>query len=261
MEDLAKKVALVTGAGGGIGAETSALLASLGAIVIVADIDSAKADDTVTRIRKQCPEAEVQSMVIDVTKPESCKKVVDDIVKKYGSLDALAHCAGVLANGPFASITQSSVDHLIDVNLKGTLYIMQPVGEQMLAQKSGKICCVASKAGKEAMATLAHYSASKFGVIGLVQAAAKEWGPQGVYVNAVCPGEVDTEMLRSSYRGIAKINNTTFEEQVNLGCEMSLIGRLQPPENIAKNILFLLSDDSSEIIGQALNCDGGVVFH
>ncbi len=149
----------------------------------------------------------------------------------------------------------------MNVNLKGTFLFLQVVGKQLLEQKGGKICVVASKAGKIGTPTLAHYTASKFGVIGLVQTAAMEWGRQGVYVNCVCPGEVDTEMLRKSYEKICKIQGITMEEMLQIGNDMSLVGRISPPEKVAASIEFLLSEDSDEIIGQAINVDGGILFH
>ncbi|MGI6152742.1 MAG: SDR family NAD(P)-dependent oxidoreductase [Christensenellaceae bacterium] len=255
------KAMLVTGAASGIGRAVAEKFAECGAITILADINLEAAVSTAREIAEKFPGVQVVSMKVDVTDPKSCKALMDEITSEFGSLYGMAHCAGVLANAPFVDIPKKDVDFVIDVNLKGTLYILQAAGSVMLKQGYGKICVVASKAGKIGTPTLAHYAASKFGVIGLVQTAAMEWGEAGVYVNCVCPGEVDTPMLRKSYEKICEIEGITMEEQVKIGSSMSLVKRLSPPENIANCMLFLLGKQSDEIIGQAINVDGGIIFH
>ena len=261
MGEFKSKVALITGAGRGIGFELSKLLASEGASVVLTDVNEAWGKNAVKSINDKNSGADIRFKYLDVTKPESCNQVVDEIVKEFGRLDLLGHCAGVLRTAPIIDTPEKDIHFQIDVNLKGTLFILQPVGRQMLLQKSGKICAIASQLGKVAAPTLAAYSASKFGVIGVVQAAAKEWGRQGVYVNCVCPGAVDTEMLRTNCKEASEVKGTSLEEQIRRNEEMSILGRLLPPENIVKTMLFLLSDASSEIMGQAVNCCGGRVFH
>lgn len=261
MSEFSARTVLITGAAGGIGKALAAQLCAEGANVVFADINIEAGEAAVTELLAANPGAEARFVRLDVTNPASCAAAVDETVRAFGRIDGFAHCAGVLTNAPFVDLPQKDVDFVIDVNLKGTLYILQAVGRRMLVQKRGKICVVASKAGKIGTPTLAHYAASKFGVIGLVQTAAMEWGRCGVYVNCVCLGEVDTEMLRKSYRKICEVEGITMEEQLRRGNEMSLVGRLSPPENVAKSIRFLLSEASDEITGQAVNTDGGIVFH
>lgn len=261
MKGLENKIIMVTGAGSGIGRAAAIYLSKEKNKVILADINLEACEAVAQEIREADDSSEVMCVKINVTDKNSIHEAVCRVKEKYEKIDGLAHCAGVISNAPFEEIAQKDVDFLIDVNLKGTLYVMQEVGKQMLAQGSGKIAVLASKAGKIGTPTLAHYTASKFGVIGLVQTAAMEWGRRGVYVNCICPGEVDTPMLRKSYEKICQVEGISMEEQVRRGNEMSLVGRLTPPENLAKIISFLLSQDSDEIIGQAINTDGGIVFH
>jgi len=255
------KVVLVTGAGSGIGKAVALKLAAAGAKLALADINITACEAVMNEIQAGNNASIIAAYKVDVTKPESCKQLIVDIAGTYGILDCMAHCAGVLNNAPFTELSKEQVDFVIDVNLKGALYIMQAAGQQMLKQKHGKICLVASKAGKIGTPTLAHYTASKFGVIGLVQTAAMEWGREGVYVNCICPGEVDTPMLRKSYEKICEIEGIAMEEQLKIGGDMSIVGRISPSSGVADAMMFLMSEYSNEIMGQSVNADGGIVFH
>ena len=255
------KIAVVVGAGSGIGKEVARELLKNNAVVIGADINIEACERSMKELRKELPNAEISSAAVDITDRDSCEELARGVAEKYGRIDLLSHCAGVLTNGPIEELPEEEIDFVFNVNLKGALHTLQAFGKRMVDQGKGKICLIASKAGKIGTPTLAHYSASKFGVIGLVQTAAMEWGRKGVYVNCVCPGEVDTPMLRKSYEKICNIEGITMEEQLRRGNEMSLVGRISPPENVAKIIVFLLSDDSDEIMGQAINADGGIIFH
>lgn len=260
MNRFKNKIVLITGAGGGIGKAVARSVAAEEGRVILSDIKLDALQQTAKEIQAEygCRPDCVQMNIADRS---DVARAIGQVRTIHGKIDCLAHCSGVLSNGPFEDVPEKDIHFVIDVNLKGTMFVMQEVGAQMLAQGGGKMAIVASKAGKIGTPTLAHYAASKFGVIGLVQTAAMEWGRRGVYVNCVCPGEVDTPMLRRSYEKICQIENISMEEQMRRGGDMSLVGRLTPPENIAKAIKFLLLPESDEIMGQAINTDGGIVFH
>jgi len=255
------KVALVTGATGGMGECVFKLLGDEGAKLVISgrryELLLELADD----YKKKNPDCEITCVKADVSDKESVDALVNTVIDKYGRIDKFAHCSGVLTYDSLLDLSEEDFDYVIQVNLKGTFLMLQAVGAHMLKQKEGKICVISSRAGKRGLPNLSHYCASKFGINALVQSAALEWGRQGVYVNCVCPGEVWTPMLEDCYADIAEIQGISMEEQIKRGEDLPLIGRFTPPEKIAPAVAFLLSSDSDETIGHALNVDGGILFY
>ena len=261
------RVAIVTGGGSGIGAATAALFAAEGARVAVVDVDAASADAVAAAL----PDA--MSASADVTESSEIDAVVAHVVDHFGRVDVLMHSAGVdvgaewkqrLGAGmaaqakaraagepiPTAGMSESLGDdawhRVVSVNLDGTFFTCRAVLRQMVEQRSGSIITVASNAAQIGIAGMPHYVASKAGVIGLTRSLAREFAPVGIRVNAIAPGGVDTPMFRRN------------SEKVRQGAAATApLGRVGEAEEIARVALFLASDDSSYLIGETVNANGG----
>ena len=250
MGEFQNKIVLVTGASSGIGAATTGLLLERGALVVLGDIDIDGCERVLGVDKENTRSSRGEILALDVTRKKSVTEVVEYIVSRYGRIDAVAHCAGICNVFPLVNLPEDEFDRIMMVNTKGTFLVLQSAGKQMLEQGHGSICIVASRCAKEGAPGLAHYCALKYGVVGLVQTAALEWASQGVRVNCVCPGDVDTPMLRKAYEEWSEMKHLSVEEVEEAGKASALIGRLELPEEIAANIVFLLSKDSGVIVGQ-----------
>jgi 3-oxoacyl-[acyl-carrier protein] reductase len=244
---LAGKIALVTGAGSGMGAAAAVALAAHGAHVVAADIAQAAAEATVAQIVAAGGEA--VAIGGDVARPADVRKMVAAAEDNFGPVDILACIAGVLRTTSGAElISEDEWDLVLGVNLKGVFLCAQAVIPAMKARRSGKIVILASLAGR-ATSTLggAHYTASKAGVLGLSRHLARELAPYTINVNAINPGIIDTPMVRA---------NTPPERMERVLASIPW-GRLGTPEEVADLIVFLSSDASSYITGTAVDIHGG----
>lgn len=233
-DELAGKVALVTGGASGIGAATVAVLRSQGATVVAADIS---AGDGITPL--------------DVTDEGAVDALVAEVVADHGRLDLAANVAGF--PGVYAELADSSTEawrRTMSVNLDGVYFCLRAELRAMRSGGGGSVVNVASSAGNMGVPGLAAYSASKHGVIGLTRSAALEVARQGIRVNAVLPGSIRTPMLRGFAGG--------DEEALEKMGRRSPMGRLGEPEEIAAAIAWLLGDASSYVTGACLEPDGGV---
>jgi len=192
MDELDAAVAVVTGGGNGIGAGIAAVLGREGATVVVTDLDEARAHASAGRIA----EAGGQSHAVhhDVTSAASCAEVVAGVIDRFGRLDVLVNNAGISSRSAFRDLDEAEWDRMMNVNLKSLFLMTKAAVEPMIEQSGGAIINTASIAGKEAFPNFSHYSVTKFGVIALTQALAKEFAPFGIRVNAVCPGVVRTTL-------------------------------------------------------------------
>ncbi len=246
-------LALVTGAATGIGAAITEDLGRRGYFVVVTDLDL----DAATAQAARLPQA--VAMAMDVTDIAQVDRVVGDVVGTHGRLDAWVSNAGVSRMQRFLDVDERQYDFTLDVNLKSVFFNGQAAARAMVASgRGGAIVNVASMAGKQGKAPfLSDYVASKFGVIGLTQAMALELAPHRIRVNSVCPGFVATSMQvrelawEASLRGIAA---DRVREQWVADTPM---GRLEQPEDVARVVGFLLSDDAGFITGEALSVNGG----
>jgi NAD(P)-dependent dehydrogenase (short-subunit alcohol dehydrogenase family) len=247
------KVALVTGGGNGIGRAACIEFAHAGAKVMVVDIDAAAAEQTVAAIHTMGGEA--HCVQADVSQASQVQGYVEQTLRTFGRIDAFFNNAGIEGKiSPLAEYAEENWDRVIGVNLKGTFLGLRYVLPVMLEQKKGSVINTASVAGTVGAPGMAAYSASKHAIIGLTRTAAGEVGRQGVRVNAVCPGPIQTRMIQS----LAQMMNPDDPAAVaraNMARNPS--GRYGEPEEVARLVVFLASDASSYVNGVAWLIDGG----
>ena len=249
MKSFENKVVIVTGASSGIGLATAKAFAREGAKVVISDINEQAGEETVKDIINENGEATF--IKCDVSSEEDVKNLVDSTIKKYGRLDCAYNNAGI--EGTPNSTTECSVsnwDKTINTNLKGVWLCMKYEIPAMLKNGKGSIVNCSSIAGLVGFETIPAYVASKHGVIGLTETASLEFAKQNIRVNAVCPGVIHTPMLERFTQG--------DEEQM---AQQDPMGRVGKPEEIADSVLWLCSDKSSYVTGQAIAIDGGWVAH
>lgn len=259
---LAGRFAAVTGAGDGIGRAIALRLAGLGAAVAVTDRDEGKAEDTAALIAKAGGTAIAAEL--DVTRGEMIGKAVQQIVGQWGRIDLWCSNAGVSSMKRFIEVSEADWDFNVDVNAKGAFFCGQAAARQMLAQDRrqdglrGKIINIASVAGKTGKAPfLSHYIASKFAVVGMTQAMASELSPQGITVNAVCPGYVRTAMQQREIEWEAALRGIEPEAVKRLYLNDTPLGRLETPDDVAGVVGFLASAQADFMTGIALTVSGG----
>jgi len=255
---LKEKNAVVTGAAMGMGKAIAEMLASEGAVVAVTDMDEKLAQQTVEGIIQKGGMA--KAWKLDVTNRSEIKIVIADIIARFGKIDIWVNNAGISTMTPFLDLTEREWDNMHNVNGSGVFFCSQEVAKHMVARGGGgKIINNASMAGKRGgnAPYLAHYVYTKFGVIGLTQAMAKELAPYGITVNAVCPGYVATPMQQRELIWEGKLRNMTPEAVFKTYIDDTPLGRIETPDDIAKVITFLASSDSDFITGESINVNGG----
>ncbi|MDH4265939.1 MAG: 3-oxoacyl-ACP reductase FabG [Deltaproteobacteria bacterium] len=247
---LKDKVAIVTGAGRGIGEAIALLFAEEGAKVVVNDVNEADGNRTGEAIKSKGGKAVV--VIGSVTVRDIAQKMMDTAVKEFGIVDILVNNAGILRDAMLHKMTDEQWDQVIDVNLKGVFLCTQCAAQVMREKRYGKIINLSSAMWKGNPGQL-NYSAAKAGVIGLTKTAAKELAPKGINVNAIAPGLIWTDMLKSTPPAILE------RMQKNLATTVPL-NRLGLPRDVANVALFLASDESSYVTGQVIYCDGGLII-
>ena len=254
---LTGKIALVTGAGKGIGRAISQALAKEGATVIVSDIDKEIAEETSESIEKKGKSS--LPLWMDVTSSNSIEKAIHEIIKRYGKIDILVNNAGVSTMTKVVDMTEEEWDFNMDVNAKGVFLCSKAVAKEMIKKDvKGKIVNISSIAGKKGAKYLAHYCASKHAVIGFIKSLALELAPYNINVNAVCPGYVNTSMQHRELVWEAELEGTTPEKIMANYIASTPLGRLELPEDVAKVVVFLCSDESNFMTGQSIIVSGGV---
>lgn len=249
MEKLKNKTVFITGGLSGIGFACAQLAAKHGAHVAVADLKSAKSDEIMAEIRKYDPTA--MCLECNVADFDQVGFAIDEVIKTYGTLDVALNNAGIGGEASrVGDMTEKAWLQVIGVNLNGVFNCMKHELTQMAKQKSGSIINMSSILGRVGFAMSSHYVAAKHGVIGLTQNAAVEYATDGIRVNAICPGFIETPLLAGA--GITK-QSAVGEYIIGL----HPMKRLGNADEIAKGFLFLASDDSSFVTGTALEMDGG----
>jgi 3-oxoacyl-[acyl-carrier protein] reductase len=238
---LKDKVAIITGAAKGIGFSTAQRFAQEGAIAILADMNLESVKAAAAQIRN------AEAYAMNVTDRDSIQAVVDQVMQKHGRIDILINNAGITQDARLVKMTEVQFDAVIDVNLKGVFNCTQLIVPHMLEAGSGSIVNASSVVGIYGNFGQTNYSATKFGVIGFTKTWARELGPKGIRVNAICPGFVATEMVKAMPENILQ----DIERR-------SWLGRLGTPEEIANVYLFLASHEASFVNGVALEVSGGI---
>ena len=238
---LKDKVAIITGAAKGIGFSTAQRFAQEGAIVILADMNLEAVKGAAAQIQG------AQAYAMNVTDRASIQAAVDQVMQKHGRIDILINNAGITQDARLVKMTEAQFDAVIDVNLKGVFNCTQLIVPHMLEAGSGSIVNASSVVGIYGNFGQTNYSATKFGVIGFTKTWARELGPKGIRVNAICPGFIATEMVKAMPENILQ----DIEKR-------SWLGRLGTPEEIANVYLFLVSNEASFVNGVALEVSGGI---
>jgi meso-butanediol dehydrogenase/(S,S)-butanediol dehydrogenase/diacetyl reductase len=250
------KIALVTGGGRGIGAGIAASLAQAGADVVIADYTSELAETGSAAIKALGRRS--AAIQVDVRKPDSVNAMVDAVAAQFGRLDIAMNNAGVVSLGGIDELTLEQWDDVIDINLRGVFLCCQAEIKLMRKTGFGRIINTSSIAGKVGFPNLAHYSASKFGVIGFTNAIAKEVAKDGITVNALCPGIVGTGMWRGD-TGLSKLWAAPGESEEDSWARHQQLflpqGVAQTPEDMGQMVVYLAS--ALHVTGQALAVDGG----
>ena len=283
MAGLEGKVALVTGAGGmrGVGRATVLKLAGMGADIALTDVHRETEDLPPAEVRnswrgidavREEVEAEGRSAFpayCDLGDSAQIERMVDQVMDHYGRIDILVNNARAIIGRdkvPVTELEQEVWEHFLRINTTAPYLLTKEVGRMMIeAGNGGRIINIASNASKQASATGAAYSASKFAVLGLTQASALDLAPYGITVNAVCPGPINTDRMSYWERDQAAdrgISQEEFRSQiVQAGAQASPLGRIAEPQDVANVVAFLASDEASFVTGQAYNVNGGLLFH
>jgi 3-oxoacyl-[acyl-carrier protein] reductase len=256
---LKDKVAVITGAGRGIGRATALELAQEGAKVVVNDLFQQMIDGVVAEIKAQGHQA--IGIRADVSEGSEVERAADQALKQWGRVDILANIAGIYPPVPLVEMKAEQWDRVLDVNLKGTFHWTKAVLPPMIAQKGGSIVNTASIDGAvlgqpTGSPELPHYAAAKAGVLGFTRAAAMELAQHGIRVNAIAPGSIETEGTKALAEGLGA-SEEMIVEGMKAFAETVPLKRFGQPIDIAKTALFLASDDSSYITGQLIIVDGG----
>jgi len=259
---LKDRVALITGGGRGIGRGVALRFAREGARLALADIEQAHLDETAAELAKAAPETEFITLRGDVSVGADVQRFFDETLARFGRLDVLVNNAGI-GNPPLPIINmpEEGWDRTLAVNLRSVFLCSKAAANQFIKQGGGgRIISVASQAGKTGYAMLTPYCASKAGIILFTQAFAKEVAAHKINVNCVCPGTIDTPLLRG---GIEQASGGAikFEQMVGTVLPTIPLGRVGYPEDVAKIITFLASDEADYMTGQAINITGGQEMH
>ncbi len=256
LTDLTRKAAVVTGAGKGIGRAIAVRLAEAGAKIVVVDADPAASQETIAEIER----VGSRGMFVggDVADPRLGQRAVDTCVEAFGRIDVLVNNAGIFPSSPALKTTEELWDKVIDVNLKGAFFFSQHAARRMIDLGiPGSIVQIASIDALHPSGNLAHYDASKAGLVMLTKSLANELGKVGIRVNVICPGGVATPGAAEVMGAMAKEIGMTGEQMTAGFAARVPLGRMGDPDDIARAALFFASPMSSYCTGSVLVVDGG----
>jgi len=244
------RVGLVTGAGGGIGHAIARRLAREGVAIAVLDRDAAAAETVAAEIGGL-------ALTADVTAPEEVGHAVAATISRFRQIDLLVNNAGIAWMGPALDMPLEALQAMLRVNVEGVFIVSRAVLPHMIARRSGSVVNLASWAGKTGPAFFAGYGATKYAVIGLTQALAREMAPHGIRVNAICPGIVVDTAMRTAIEAQQRRYGLpeTAEREKSIP-----IGRVSIPDDVARIAAFLASDEASYMTGESINLSGGLLM-
>ncbi len=246
MQRLLDKVAIITGGAQGIGRAAAEKFAKEGAVVIIWDVNQAKAEQLVTRLVGQKLLAD--TVEVDITSLVSAAAGAKAVFDRYGRIDILVNNAGITQDASLLKMTTEQFDQVVDVNLKGVFNCTKSVAPYMVQQNYGRIINTSSVVGVYGNFGQTNYAATKAGLIGMTKVWARELGRKGITVNAVAPGFIETDML-----------STIPQHLIDQAKEKIPVLRMGQPEDVANAYLFLASDEASYINGAVLHVDGGMI--
>ncbi|WP_332735711.1 glucose 1-dehydrogenase [Flavihumibacter sp.] len=255
MKTFENKVIIITGAAMGLGLAAAKELASRGASLSLVDYNSKVLDEAKDEISKEFPAVKIITVVADVSSEEAVKNYVDITVKEFGRIDGLYNNAGI--EGRQAAITEYDINifkKVIDINLMGVYYALRYIIPVMQKQQYGRIVNVASVGGIRGVLNQMPYVASKHAVSGMTKNAALEYGRDGIISNAIAPGAILTPMVAEAFKQVNPADPKAAEADY---AKANPTKRLGLPEEVAKVVAFLLSDDASYVNGQTIAIDGG----
>lgn len=257
--DLKGKSAIVTGGAQGIGQAIALRLAEAGAAITIADVNLNAANATVEQIKAQG--GKVQAVQADTASVADAKRVVDLTLTAFGSIDILVNNAGIFPFSPATQTTEELWDKVLDVNLKGAFFYSQAAAQKMIdAGRGGKIIMIASIDSLHPTGNLAHYDASKGGMLMLTKALAVEFGRHKINVNAIAPGGIQTPGGESQAATIIKATGMTPEQMSKGFMSRIPLGHMGAPDDIAKVVLFLASAAADYMTGSLMVVDGGYLL-
>jgi meso-butanediol dehydrogenase / (S,S)-butanediol dehydrogenase / diacetyl reductase len=257
--ELQGQVAIVTGAGRGIGRATALELARLGADIVIAELDQNGADGTAKLVKDLGRRAAV--IPTDVTKRAELKAMAERTQSQFGRIDILVNNAGIYRAAATLDVTEEHWDAIMTINAKAVFFASQAVLPAMIAAKRGSIVSLASMAGKIGSKTNLPYNASKAAVVSMTKSLALAHAADGIRVNCVCPGFVETDMWQMVARDQSKLLGMTPDEFTRAREKSVPLGRMEKPQDVANVIAFLCTDRAGYMTGQALSVDGGLVMH
>jgi NAD(P)-dependent dehydrogenase (short-subunit alcohol dehydrogenase family) len=255
MKSLDNKVIIITGAAMGLGLAAAKELASQGARLALVDYNEKSLLQAKDEISKQFPSVKIVTVIADVSKEEEVKNYVEETMKAFGRIDGLYNNAGI--EGRQAGMTEYDIavfKKVIDINLMGVYYAMRYVIPVMQKQQYGRIVNVASVGGIRGVLNQVPYVASKHAVSGMTKNAALEYGKDGITTNAIAPGAILTPMVAEAFRQVNPADPKAAETEY---ARANPTKRLGLPEEVAKVVAFLLSEDASYVSGQTIAIDGG----
>ena len=242
------KIAIITGAGSGLGQATATRLAQEGVTIIVVDMNEKGGNETVEMVQKLGGEAFF--IKADVSKVEDVKNYVDVTVEKYGKIDYFFNNAGISGSGAyFLNSSVEEINQIVGINLLGALYGVRFVAEVMLKNGGGSIVNTASSAGVIGQDSVVTYSATKHGIVGLTKSMVAEYAKDGLRVNAIAPGPTETPMVKAFYEA-----NPEMKANATNGIPQKRLGK---PEEVAELVTFLLTSKAEYINGEVISIDGG----
>lgn len=257
MADLDGRVAVVTGGAKGIGLGISECLSEQGAAVVVADVDGAAAEASAAKL-----DGEALAVAVDVSKADSVAALADAVREKHGRLDVIVNNAGVGPKPtPIVELSEEEWDRVMDVNARGVFLVNRALVPLVVESPAGRVINVSSIVGQSGFALVSQYVASKFAVTGMTQCLAHELAPQGVTVNSIHPGILETELHSNVVKLFSAIQGQSEEATWDWFKERIPLSKFQTPRDIGEMAAFLASDRAHNITGAAFNVDGGWEMH
>lgn len=250
MFDLTNKIALVTGAGSGIGEATADVLARAGAFVYVADLDETNGQRVAAEIQNNDNQAAF--LKLNVAEKADCEKAAQIVLEKHGQLDILVNNAGIGHVGTILETSEEDLERLYAVNVRGMFSLTKAFLPSMIARKYGVIINTSSIGGVVAVKDRLAYCTTKFAVVGLTKCLALDHALQGIRANAICPGRVETPFVKARIAEYADPQKAYAEMAAT-----QALGRMATPDEIAAAVLYLASDEAAFVTGTALLIDGG----